>query len=743
MEFNSELIEEFGYGYDNEEEEAPQSDPNKDLLGAVNVYSEIDKKFDNIYKDVIKTNDNFLYSSKVQNLDIENLAKELTKKNSKGLLERDSTKLERDQKKLLNASANDFLKNTQDFSVPKERQNLYELYEEIPNVNHIAYRMLRVYIDNIFIKNAQTKQFINIKPNQDNQKYLEGLEKNIKSTSENWLKTFMIYFNLQTKLKNKIIPGMLKNGNQFLEILDLNELEENVYDNIELIQEDSKLFSTKKSREEINNLVLFEHNFGDLEKNKKTKLLEESSNEDKDNKKTGNNSLKDLLKRQTVPLEENSAWLNDIFKDDESEFKLEEIENIDFDSMENIYLQYVHPKDVIIIEKNNITFGYLIIDEETNKQQTKEINLYERFAKAGEKKYKKGTEGDVVDSVIDDIILNLNKGMEDIISSSFNTEKDFGIPKELAKSIKMLVYQRIKEKAELKFRFVSTNHMVNFTGPQDKYGNYGTSIFDPIIMPVKLYTLALMSSIISRLSRASVVRKWNIEAGNRKNHAEIMDQVKKDINNKSISFDNLSNIKNINNVLTDFRDMATIQVNGQKFIDMEIMPMHDRALPMNDMQDLRNELVTATGIPSVYLNIGDNTELRETLVNLNTSFANTISSYQDLIEEGMSNLINNVFRLILKHNNRTDNQFQLTNFFTLQLNNPLILELQSSEALISSVTNIIGLLKSSEMIVDPRQIFEMYIPQIDWETLEQGGQDFIKKQGKEMILQNDAQNQGQ
>jgi len=739
---NNTLIQEFGYGQDpsDDQMDQPEQDNDRDLLKSVKVYDQIDKQFETVFKDIIKTNDNFLYSSKVQNLDIEQMAKELHKKTLNrnteefGSFEKNLTQLEKDQQKLLNAEGNNFLQNTHDFSIPKERQKLYELYDEIPNINHIAYRMLRVYVDNIFIKNAQTKQFINIKPNQNNQKYLQGIDKNIKESCNNWIKTFMIYFNLQTKLKNKIIPNMLKNGNQFLEIVDLNTLEEDISNDADLIQESNDQRIQSGYEKTINKYIIFESTF-----DKKLEELEESSQRNKNLK--GNDYLKDLLRRQSHSLEENSTWLNDIFKEDNSEFKLEDIETMNFDFMENIFLQYIHPKDVIIIEKDNINFGYLVIDTVNNKEQTKEINLYERFAKAGENKYKKNSEKEIVNSVVDDIILNLNTKLKEIIKGSFNIEKNFGLSENISKTMRLLIYQKIKDNSKLKCRFISTSKMINFSGPQDKYGNYGTSIFDPIIMPVKMYTLALMSSIISRLSRASVVRKWNIEVGNRKNHAEIIDQVKKDINNKSISFDNLSNIKNINNVLTDFRDMATVQVNGQKFIDVELMPMHDRALPLNDMQDLRNELVTATGIPSVYLNIGDNADLRETLVNLNTSFANTISSYQDLIEEGLSNLINNVFQIILKYNNYQSNQFQLTNFFSLHLNNPLILELQSSEALISSVTNIIGLLKSSEFVVDPKQIFKLYIPQIDWDSLEDGGKEFIKRQGKQTILQNDAQQQ--
>ena len=74
----------------------------------------------------------------------------------------------------------------------------------------------------------------------------------------------------------------------------------------------------------------------------------------------------------------------------------------------------------------------------------------------------------------------------------------------------------------------------------NKFAPYGTSIFDKMVQPVKLYTLALMSSIVSRLSRAAVVRKWTIEAGDKRNHEEIVAKTTSDLKSKAITFDKIN-----------------------------------------------------------------------------------------------------------------------------------------------------------------------------------------------------------
>lgn len=757
-----------------------------ELLKPLENLKNIENAFNSVYKELTNTTEDSILSNKMQNFDVEDLVGKLNdiqKQSGKQLPT--LTKEEKFINSLMNNKSSELLKNSNDFSVPTERKKRYSYYEEIPNINHISYRMLRVYLDNIFIKNLQTKQYLNIIENPENMEFIKNSDVSIKKGYQDILKSEMIYFNLQKRLKDEIIPKTLIFGNYFLEIVDLkiiNKINDypmllentnyiltensNTFSNINA--EQSKLIKSKKLKD-LNSAIIFE-NYYDISpgisedeivelyesfivntNNKSKELIEEST--EVNGLTEQYNFLKNLLKQNNEGIVEefDMNFIDEIINKDEKEYNFDDLSKLNLETLSNIYIRNVHPENVIIVQYDGTLIGYIVTEDIESASGTgNEINVFQRFASENgtDKKSSKGsTEDDRIINakIVSDIADNLTDTINDIVKRSNRHIKLFDttdsiISNDLNNSIKLLIYNHVKRNSRLKFRFVSNNHIVNFSGNKDKYAPYGTSIFDPVILPVKMYTLALMASIVSRLSRASVVRKWNVEVGNKKNHAQIIQQLKNDIKNQAISFDKLSDIKNISNVITDFRDMATVQMNGNKFIDMEILPMHDRSLPLNDLNDLRNELITATGIPSVYLNIGDAVDLRETLVNLNTTFAGNVISYQSSFEESINHLINILFKIILKNSGYDNSLFNITNYFKVSFNPPLVLQIQANEALISSVSNIIGLLQTARVATDPIKLFKLYIPQIDWDTIQKDGEDFMNKLGKNKITGQDDQN---
>jgi len=704
-----------------------------EILEPVRALTNADTKFDDLYNNIVSSLNTYsTYSSKLQSIEVQELSKQLTSKSTR--VEYDELTTKEKVNKLLNNVDDDILGNLGEVDIPSARKQRYQFYEEIPNVNYIAYRMLKVYMDNILIKNVQTKQFLNINSNQNNIAFLKTVENDIGKFYENFMKTSSIYFDLQKKLKNKIVPDMLKFGNSFVEVLNLKDIHR-ISTGLQLINETDMVSTSENSPSyellyesiDANNICFYSDPY-------KGKLFEESDDIVIQNDTNIESVFKRLIKSKSVIEEADNNFYSDVIGDDESDddYKFSDIADVDFNEIENIYLKTISPNNVIIIEEDGILYGYIIVEDYVGKSEN-EIDTFKRFTQ-------QESSASADESAINrQLIENMTNGIIQKINTSINYNrtnlKGLDLTSSLESSIKIILYHKIKEKTQLKFRFIPTNKLINFSTNIDKFGPYGTSIFDPIIQPVKMYTLALMSSIVSRLSRASVVRKWTIEAGNKKNHAEMVEKVKKDISNKSISFDSLSNIKNISKVITDFRDIATIQVNGQRFIDMEVMPMGDRSLPLNDMQELRNELIASTGVPSVYLNVGDQVDLRETLVNLNTSFATTISSFQGNIDDALSSLMNSIFNIVLENNEYQQDDFLLSNYYSFSLNPPLVLTVQANEALISSVTNIIGMLKSADVIVDPNEILKLYIPQMNWTDFIKTGESFIKKQAKEMLMQ--------
>lgn len=728
--------------------EEPISKSNStELLKSLNIINNIDQQFNDLYDNIVVNLSNYnLHSSAVQKIEVKTLSDELQSlKNGKKAKDSDDIKDENVQSDidfLLNNSNANILKSLSTSGIPTERKNKYDMYDEISNVNYIAYRMLKVYVDNILIKNNQTKQFLSISENSMNSQIINGLDKNIVNHHKNFMKTFLTYFDIQKKLKDKILPKMLKYGDCYLEIINLSHVSDIVEKDFGLIQENIFVdYNDKGSKKDADK---FEINFSYQQCNTNIEtLIQESDNiiESFVSNKDPMSQFKHILKMKSLQegiiLESSDFWdITDDNKDEEKEaYSLNDISDLNFKNIQDIHMSVIDPHKVVPVEMHGIIYGYIVVEDDDN-SNVSEIDVYKRFLNAGNKKNGSTNKDEEAKEITDRITKSVVAKLKYVMTKrSAKKIEDLELSEDVETSLKVILYNKIKENAKLKFRFVSPNRFVHFHTNKDKDPNHGTSIYEPIIQPLKMYSLAMMSSIVSRLSRAAVVRRWIVEAGSKKNHPELISKLKQDISSKSISFDSLSNIKNMSNIITDYKDFATVSVNGQRYVDMEVVPMHDRGLPVNDMADLRNELIAATGIPSVYLNIADQADVRETLVNLNIGFANTVSSYQDNIDEGINKAVSIVFNIILENNGYEETDVVLSNYFKITLNPPVILMLQAAEASISSVANIVGMLNGIQFTIDPQKILEQYIPQIDWKDLKKSGTTYIKEEAKQALMQ--------
>ncbi len=141
-----------------QEQEVTPGETANEAFGNVDFLNKLDGQFNSVYNDVTKNNaeELQLFSSKMQKVELSNFAKTISKKLTP---EKDEVQTEIDS--LMGSSKDDILKIFDDVNVQSNRKKQYEMYGEISNINNIAFRMLQVYINNILIKNGQTKQFIN------------------------------------------------------------------------------------------------------------------------------------------------------------------------------------------------------------------------------------------------------------------------------------------------------------------------------------------------------------------------------------------------------------------------------------------------------------------------------------------------------------------------------------------------------------------------------------------------------
>ena len=718
---------------------------------------------------------------------------------------------------VLNHNNNDLFKSSANFAVSTERKKRYEIYEQMLDSNFIVERVLEVFCENIIIRNAQTKSYINTQINDNKTDLFSSLGNDVQNSYDKLCKALLVKYKLQKQLKDTIVPNVCTFGNYFVEIVDLNLLsvmggitahEQVIMDSsgqtmvdqngveyksltqTSIVREEILVESTiekpkdkkdkdkDREKEKVKTTVIFESNF-DCFESEEDLLITIKNNEFKsilNSSKEIHEDSKDIIQEHEHSVSNIDNFLNELLQEntldhidlgffdqmnlenspdnsDSKQFNVKDIMKLKLDSLKDIYLDYHHPKNIIIIEKHNLVYGYLIIEDETSQGQgSYEVDRFKRFS-AGLSSH--GTSGfesydnsqvikDTTDSITKEILkkitsnIRLNKNR--MLGQNFDYFKTLNIGEEAIASLKLLIYQKIKYKSKLKFRFLTPDSIINFSGQvNNKFAPYGTSIFDKMVQPVKLYTLALMSSIVSRLSRAAVVRKWTIEAGDKRNHEEIVAKTTSDLKSKAITFDKINQMKNTAEIITDYRDMATITINQQRYIDMEILPMQDRGLPLNDMNDLKQDVIAAGGVPGIYLNITDSVDLREKLVHLNITFANNIINKQASIEEGLDQFLNCMFKKVLKYNGYKEQDFNLSNYINYKLNPPLVLQLQSDEAQITIVQNIVNALDGLKLPSDPRKILQRYIPNINWNTIYKEGQSYKQELGKQAIITPDNQ----
>ena len=131
-------------------------------------------------------------------------------------------KLEAYKNFILNHENEDLLKNVTSYSVSVERKKRYDIYDQILDSNYIAFRILKAYLNNTLIKNAQTKTFLSVRTPDEKADLLNYSGREIKNSYDKFNKSILLKYKLQRKLKEIIVPKTLLYGNYFIEIIDLN-----------------------------------------------------------------------------------------------------------------------------------------------------------------------------------------------------------------------------------------------------------------------------------------------------------------------------------------------------------------------------------------------------------------------------------------------------------------------------------------------------------------------------------------
>jgi len=666
-------------------------------------------------------------------------------------------------------------------SVPQSRIKYYNQLEELYESFPYARRIINLYVSSICRVNPITNSIFNYVKNSEIEDYIPIRYREYYELMKKNIQFIILYFDLEQRFKN-IIPNVLKLGNVYAEIIDKKTILNKNLSNIiyetenyvnELSDEESKVnllesYSEPKKISELNN---DEELLDSIIKNLSDILIEVDISDNYMNLMEGQQNVEDeyitfneYKRYSDIMLYENEQILYENEEDNDVSGKY--YIKLTSKHLQRIDIIFHQPHNVLPISNNDDVLGYLVFEPSkfrnpsTYDTVSKYFNyLFNPSKQSDEKLQDLSTRS--YNKLINYLIQKLQKKIEEIYNKETNSNIDISVistNKEKLQEVlyyirenHMQIYHMFTELlykykfTKVKVRFVPADRMVNFIIDTTTYP-VGQSIIEPLLFYSRLYLITLITNIIAKVSRSSLIRRWIIDAGLLKQYDDLFQQLKRDVKNNVITIDSFGSLKTIPKIITDFRDIATYQINGRSFVDFTLQQLGDPSIKIDDLEYLRNEMISLSQIPSPYLGLVDTVELREQLVTANILWAENISNYQYHLTQCFNELIDKIYYHIFKdviYHNYTNKENRVlllppTKFYKVTLNQPLTMQIQYLDAVISYLGNIIQLLSNVPQF-NIVKLLQKFIPEFNIEEFMISEEDIKKSELQSLVNQQGQQ----
>lgn len=568
-------------------------------------------------------------------------------------------------------------------TVSSDRLERYATYEDVYRSTPLIKRVFKVYRSNLLQKNPVTGDFIVYL------KAADTVDDSKFTTAKEICKRIIKYFDLLKKLKYQIAPTHFLYGDCYLEVLDISE----------------------KSRDDVYN---------------KLTTINESI-------------LKTSDETQLLRILENSLFISNNNITIDKKLITEQQESNDSTTLDltNV-VYYIHsPKNIIkLVTKYGTCIGFLEVTNASsvNSHLPTSAQINSVISRLSSMSSRTNEENEkIIDKVFSKFLIKL------LANNNYDDPRKVidVLDDDVFKYIRKIVYEQRPHSrnkySSVNIRFIPFDKMIEFQTPSSEYFPYGDSLVDPLVLPSKLYLISQLSNIVLKLSRASLIRKWIIDAGPYRQHMGLIQKIRRELYNSRVTLDSISNYKSLVNLLSDFKDMYIISKEGRRPIDVEVSSHGDPTVKIADLEDARRELLLLSGVPPQYVGY-DVVELREQLIQTNIIFANEIVDMQESYNSALHKLMD-VTANIIGYNEAN----RISEIVTVNLIPPVAFIAQLIEMTLGTVGNIAGAFQSMQTDFDPYYFLEKYVPYIDWEDYRRSAEQRAREKN---IQQGGQQQQG-
>ena len=311
------------------------------------------------------------------------------------------------------------------------------------------------------------------------------------------------------------------------------------------------------------------------------------------------------------------------FSDGVKSYKVE-----DWSDIKGCYIKLLDPKKVIPVKLMNYTIGYYYIhDAEMDVTNKHHCNHGHRFTNIMDNMANKSTDQqNLISNIADAIVKSFNK-------QYLNDNIEF---KELI--INSLLYDDMY-KRKLHYQFIPGDHICRFSVNEDENGN-GQSMIYKSLFYAKLYLSILVFNMITYLTKSQdTVVTYVKTSGIDKNVINKTMDVARQWKSKQIGIGDLMDYSSIYSKIGTGRDLFIPEgESGERGLSWDIIQGQDVNMQNDFMEQLKQDYINGTGVPSVIMNYINEADFAKTLVMANAKHLRRVMMYQDNFNEDITEM---------------------------------------------------------------------------------------------------------
>lgn len=254
-----------------------------------------------------------------------------------------------------------------------------------------------------------------------------------------------------------------------------------------------------------------------------------------------------------------------------------------------------------------------------------------------------GDYGSSFSSAVDNLYRNIVERISDYVKN----DEVYIDKKEISVLLKRMIAETSisSSKDVFRVRYVPESRMEHFRINAQRFFPYGEGIFHKVTFLAKLLIALETATTIRRISDSVDKRVIYVESGPR-DYRNRIEKVKEQMRRKKFSIDSLGSVGSVPSLITAFEDIYIPMIRGRRVIELDTLPSNVNYREIIDeLKFMRDSIVSMLEVPPSYLNLEENLSNRTALSYENSIFAETIKSYQSMLNPYLRSLFVKIFKL--------------------------------------------------------------------------------------------------